>query len=459
MALSPLNSGNKLSSRDLFEMLGKLYSNKEQDTEHDKKIAANKAKIENEVLFNRLIQLLEENLRSEYLKAELQKLAEQYGLDTRSALNQVENEYGQSPLVYAFQNQNFSLAKKLMDYGAEAGPIERAAFEISLDSKAAKEAGFSDLISKEAKKEELHTVKKYGLVLGIKMTSQDGTHSQFGHIQPTYQLMTNSVSDFAKNQPSNQNFKAIADAYQFSNKACAFSSSTSQRVPAAGEELAKRIQEGKITTIPISCKGHAMGMSVVPDGPGSKSGYLVYTNRGVGSKLTGCGTQIYRIDDLSQVNPDFINKAINGHHNGSSYTAQMELIKEVAGNKEPVHSFKQSPQKCDNCTIANTRSNIHGILLCQQAIAKKGFDKLEQQDFDAVKKDYKQFTSHMRESHVKQLASDLSKNPNDPDLKNLAKEFLKQHPNAKPSLKEPLEKALGSTMVQEHGSKIQMTKL
>ncbi len=47
-----------------------------------------------------------------------------------------------------------------------------------------------------------------------------------------------------------------------------------QRNPEAGNDLARRIQGGELTTIPVSCKGHAMGLSYVPDGPGSKSGYL-----------------------------------------------------------------------------------------------------------------------------------------------------------------------------------------
>ncbi|HAT8246535.1 TPA: hypothetical protein JA342_02215, partial [Legionella pneumophila] len=95
-----------------------------------------------------------------------------------------------------------------------------------------------------------------------------------------------------------------------------------------------------------------------------------------------------------------------------------------------------------NCTIANSKSNIEGILLCQKAREVGGFDKLTESDMDSVKKEYKEFTKHMRVEKVNELAKALKENPQDPDLNNLTKEYLKQHPNADPKLKQTLETAL-----------------
>ncbi len=361
--------------------------------------------------------------------------------NTEEALNLARNSAGQSPLQQAFQTQKFDLAQQLLSFGAVAGPVESAAFEIALDSKAAKKFGFTP---EYLPAEKLHPVKDFGLVLGIVMTAKDGTFSQFGHIAPTYKIMADAVSNYAKNELDNPHFDKIAQAFDFSHKAAAFSQSTSQNDPAAGREIAARIQKGEITTIPFSCAGHAMGLSVVPDDPPSKSGYMVVTNRGLGKSPSEEGTQIYRIDDLGKIDANFINASINGHANGASHAEIMAKIHEITENQPPIHAIKQKDQKSDNCTIANTRSNIHGILACQKAKEKGGFDKLTEADLDSVKKDFKKFTKHMRQDKVDTLAQALQRNPQDHDLNKLAKTYLEGHPNAATSLREPIEKALKS---------------
>lgn len=402
----------------------------------------NKEKREQDELFHLILTLLAKEQFIDLKQQLLEKVQNAGFSDLPSALNLMRNQYGQSPLEHAFQQQYFGLAKLLISLGSLIGPREKAAFEVALDSKAARDFGFT----LPAQEEKLHTVKNFGLVLGIKMTSQDGTHSQYAHIAPTYQLMTDSVTEYASKNPA---FKEIADAFSFSNKAAAFSYSTSKRNPKAGEEIAERIQSGKVTTIPIGCKGHVMGLSVVPDGPGSNSGYLVYTNRGVGSNPRDYGTHIYRMDDLSKVNPKFINTVMNGLGDGASHEAMMGKIQQVTDGKRPIHRIEQGGQKNDNCTIANPRANIQGILLCQKAIANNGFDKLEKNDFDAVKADYKAYTGHMRTQKVNELATALEKNPKNVDLNNLAKEYLKQHKDAAPHLTTRLNKALHTGVRQE----------
>lgn len=395
----------------------------------------------NNQFFERLKKLLSEKHQMEellsLLLAEVMKLGFTKVAD---ALNQTQNQHGQSPLQSAFQNQDFSLAKQLMDLGAKVGPEERAAFEVALDSQAARDYGFT---KEDLPEDQLHTVKRYGLVLGIKMTSQDGTSSQLAHIGPPYQLMTDSVKDYARANPDDKDFQKISEAMDFSNKAADFSYSTSQRNPEAGDEIAKRIQQGKITSIPTNCQGHAMGISIVPDDPPSKSGHLVFTNRGVGAKPGAVGTQIYKVDDLSNVNSAFINSMMNGHANGTSHAEIMGEIHKVTGNQPPVQTITQEKQKCDNCTVANTRANFEGVLLTLEAKRKGGFGNLTESDHDAVNERYKKFTTAMRADLVNELARNIIKYPNDPDYKKLAREYISQHADKKRYLGEPLEKALG----------------
>ena len=122
-----------------------------------------------------------------------------------------------------------------------------------------------------------------------------------------------------------------------------------------------------------------MGLSIVPDGPGATAGYLVFTNRGDGCTSGEYGTQIYRLDDLKKADPEFINCVMNGNSTGTSHADIMKMMGQVTNNNPPIHTIAQKPQKYGNCTIANPRANIRGILLCQKALTKGGFDKLDVQ--------------------------------------------------------------------------------
>jgi len=58
----------------------------------------------------------------------------------------------------------------------------------------------------------------------------------------------------------------------------------------------------------------------------------------------------------------------------------------------------------------------------------------------------------MRAEKVNELARALKKDPENEDLNNLAKKYLKSHPKAPSNLKEPLEKALSSIEQQKSAS-------
>lgn len=357
----------------------------------------------------------------------------------------------QMALVQALKEQNFSAALELIEKKqAKMGPVERAVLDIALDSKKARSAGFSpESVKPAVNVHKLHPMKEYGLVLGINAVGVDGTHSQYAHIGPTYKLMTDAVKAFSDVDPSPSSFKSIKDAFEFSNKTGKFSYSTSKN-PKVGQALSDRILEGKITTIPISCRGHAMGLSVVPDTPPSKSGYMVFTNRGEGANPENHGTHIYRIDDLSKIDPNFINTMVNGHSAGASHTDIMEQVQAVAGNQPPVHVIKQKSQKNDNCTVANTRANIHGIMLCQNAVQQnKPIQALSANDHNKVKSKYKQFTEHMHKDKIDKLARALQNDPTNPDLRKLAQEYITQHPSSKESHKQTLQNVLNSTATQQ----------
>lgn len=276
-------------------------------------------------------------------------------------------------------------------------------------------------------------MKEYGLVLGIVMESTDKTSSQRAHVGPAYHMMSDAIREYSqdcKKEPAKKDFGQIADAFAFANKEAKFEYSTPEGSPKAGKALSDRVQEGKVTSVPINCKGHAMGLSFVPVEGNPDKTYLVFTNRGEGAKGK-YGTQIYEVN-TKDVTPDFINNVMSGHDKGLSHGQVMAEIQKVTQGKEPISTIEQKPQKYDNCTVANTRANIHGVLLCQEANRRGGFDQVTQDVKDEVKGRYKEFTGDMRDKKIQKLEKEIQANPSDPDLKALAKGFLEK-PNHKHS--------------------------
>ncbi|WP_454782751.1 Dot/Icm T4SS effector AnkD/LegA15 [Legionella sp. WA2022007384] len=434
------------------------------DLNQDKLNALQKAKMDEERFLQELFVFLQNRRTANFeeqfdLKVPLTEIAKNSGYqDLPTALNTAKNARGQTPLVQALQDQDFSLVRTLLDSGAEYDAQALEEYDIAINSKRGQEALQQKVISPPedyapSAPTKLHPVKEFGLVLGIVMISQDGVSSQRAPVGPTYQLMTDTVKDYSQScskEPAKQDFKQISDAFAFANKTANFQHSTPEGSPEAGNALSKRIQSGDITSVPINCKGHAMGLSFVPVEGNPDKTYLVFTNRGEGAAGKH-GTQIYEVD-TKDITSDFINNVMSGHDNGKSHAQIMEHINQVTQGKDPVSTINQKPQKYDNCTIANTRANIHGVLLCQEANRKGGFEHVNQEARDEVKQRYKDFTSDMRDKKIQQLEKAIEKDPENQDLKALAKGYLDK-PNSK------FSEALSAAVVEESQESINMSHL
>lgn len=112
---------------------------------------------------------------------------------------------------------------------------------------------------------------------------------------------------------------------------------------------------------------------------------------------------------------------MSGHFKGRSHDDIMANIQRVTKGKEPVSHIQQSPQKYDNCSIANARSNIQGILLCQEANRKGGFDKVNK---DEVKERYKDFSDDMKSKKFKNWQK-LSQKSRKFGFKNISSRLLR----------------------------------
>jgi hypothetical protein len=422
----------------LIEQMNKVESTNIADAIQQKMIQMqlNQARVDNDRFFMMLAELMQKQLETAQFKEELDRIAKASGYNNSElALNNAFNQNGQSPLAFALQNQDFKTAKQLFDEGATVTSIERAVFNIARDSEAAREYGLPPL----QRSEPLEDVKYFGLTLGIQMTDSNGVSSQYAHVGPTYQVMTDSVNRYAERHPDSSHFQEVAEAFTVSNDKARFVNSTPH---GDGVDLAQRIQSGKVTTIPVNCKGHAMGLSFVPDDPPATSGSLVYTNRGLGEMPGKFGTRIYRVEDSSKITPEFIHNMMNGHNSGASHDQIVSQIADITDHREPVCFIPQSGQKLENCTIANARANVHGILLSIKAREKGGFEFLTDQDKADVKKEFKSYTTEMRQDKVNELVDKIRNNPDDQNYKNIAREYLKQHPKDAQTLGKPLVEEL-----------------
>ncbi len=360
-------------------------------------------------------------------------------------MNSRQQNYGLSLLTHAFKQQDFDTAHTLLMDGHTVGAEERAAFEVAVESKNARNFGFPEKFTNPTDKSKpLHCVKKFGLFLGIKMTSEDGTSSQIARIEQTLDLMSDSVNKYAKDHFSNSNMQNISEAYSFTNKTAQYRNSSSQN-KGAGQELAQRIQQGKPTIIPMNFKGHGMGCSVVSDKNG-KGGYISITNRGMPASPKDHGTKIYRVDDLSKIDADFISTVMNGAAQSlSSDDMQKNINKVIGENAITVAEIPQASQRIDNCTICNPRSNIEGMMLAMKAVEKGGMENVTQDEHSQIHTEYKEFTHEMKLNQVQELAKQIQMSPDNMDYQNLAKSYIEQHPDAPSSLTEPLMAALQET--------------
>ncbi|MBS0286117.1 MAG: hypothetical protein JSR17_02405 [Proteobacteria bacterium] len=334
-------------------------------------------------------------------------------------------------LLTACQDQDWVKALIFISVGAKMGPEGKAFLDIDLN---------------RFRGNFLHPIKEFGLVLGIKAVSEDGTYSGVARIGPTYHLMAETIQNYA-DYKQDEEFKLIADAFHYTDHHANYDGSIHDK--GLSKKLLARIQDpsATLTSVPTGCVGHAMAVTVVRDpNPPGTGGYIVFTNRWSDPSTSAeSGTHIYRIKDLSLINKAFIDTMVDGVFK-SSYATIVNKIESIADPHVPPVTINQAPQKCYNCTIASPRANIHGILLCLKAIQQKQLvSELDSHDKTVVYDHFKDFTHRMRRDKIQELAQRITNTPKDPyynDLVTLAKEFIKQHPEKDEEYKNILIEAL-----------------
>lgn len=379
-------------------------------------------------------------------KTELNNLITAHQLSA-DAINSSQSPY-KSILEATLDNQNFKGAYLLLENDAIVGPAEREAFKIAINSEAGRDFGFSQQSTTE---EKLHTVKKYGLILGLEVTAKDGTYSQKSYLGPALGLVADNIEYYAKTVPNDAQFQKIDSAF----KAAATIGNYQYSEPLnrnAGNQLFQRIQQGdNVTSIPIRCKGHTMGLSIIGDKEG-KTGYLAFTNRGFGAMPNEFGTKLFKIDDLSKLDVRAI-ETVMSMHGDKSYEEIMQALAKLTAQKAPIHFIAQPPQTMDDCTVVNPSSNIQGMLIAMQALeADKAPSEINSHSIK-----FNEFERTIKTRYVNELATELQQNPQDQDIQNLAKAYAQKYPNITPEIEKSLA-AISAEIEQSYHSGIGMIR-
>lgn len=284
-------------------------------------------------------------------------------------------------LLWAIQCQNYAVVQELIKQGVQANAMHVEALNFTLEN-------HSRYAPRATSEQTLHPVKHFGLTLGFD-TTINGVRSQRAQMQQPFHLLTTQLKDYANRLNANHAFKneltAIANAYAYSEQAIQFSGSRVSN-PQAAQALAKRYHAGEITVIPCGWKGHVISISLV-------NGHLVLTNRGE-SGNRDFGTQIYKIADPQKVNAAFINTLLTGIQNNATPQDILNAVGTVV-DPNPAMQIAAKAQKYQNCTYANPKSNVEGIL----TVLAINNPKLK----PAIHSAYKEMTDTFR----RELASDL----------------------------------------------------
>lgn len=343
-----------------------------------------------------------------------QKVSSGNNLDSRALLKS------------AIEDQNFILAKSLIESGVELDQDSKDAFTFAMQTNSAVVQRHYESIGGHDRfrasgfgrgEFHHHIVKRYGLSLGIAYIASDGTSSERGFTGPSLNEITKRLGLYAR---SDRGFQEIYRANQASLTACDYYGSMTRRA-SAGANISAMIQGacigGGTVCLPCGYSQHMIGVYIV-------DGYLVVSDRQNRPGYTP-GTYIYKITDPSAYTPEVVDKIINGVGRATPKAEVLEALYSGVNRDEPVHAIAQKGQKVSNCTIANTKSVIAGVLLVQELRTRGGIEAGIQ---DEVKLHshtrYKSFTKDFRRTTVNELIDELRRSPTDRDLVGMAVTYI-----------------------------------
>lgn len=245
------------------------------------------------------------------------------------------------------------------------------------------------------------------------------------------------------------------------------------------EKLINKINERKVTIVPVSWHMHTIGLGVWND-------IVIICNRGSGSLKHKISVFKMPDKDLEQALQDIIPKnQIPSREQGA------HAIRNFVDTQNPLLTFQSQDQKHGTCSFANLKSLLQPILCFIKLLESQNVNPQEfnseflksflptesneiptkaQMEFEAIKqesrKEYKDFTKTIRDNFVKKLCEKyktLFDNPEEKEMyRDIFAAILSEHygqtkirgnPRSKEKIKEERDRALEILSVLTHDEK------
>jgi len=375
-----------------------------------------------------------------------------------------------SALTIALANEDFILANALIEQGANIYLEDKLVLEIALTSILQRDASIKDMIIAGTPKDGVQWIQEYldflyGFAIGkpsgrpakfrdvlnppIRHFGQvldtmvyfNGTPSHYGFVSPSLDLLSTHLHIYlneikAKDAEVATLFKAVSEAFAFSQKTCKFHGNlpTANAAEILSSQIVANLSRNNNDIILLTggWAGNSVALAFI-------NSTLIYTNLGIGGDPAQ-GTKIYNINNKEAIKSIVINSFLRGLGDASSPINILGLIGDMVEAK-PIFTLTQALTPIDNCIFVNPRAIIQGILLVYAAYQKN--HKLEVTTLTELAPKIATYYQDYVNSLYKNSTDDLSKFMRNQELiKNkrieccsLALEYINQHYDNHESLK------------------------
>ncbi len=178
--------------------------------------------------------------------------------------------------------------------------------------------------------------------------------------------------------------------------------------------LIERFERGDGITFSTGWENHVVGLSLNKD---IKDGerYLIYSNRGSRKKFEHNGTLVIKIPGHKTIRSDDLENFIPKRDSLS----EKEMLDKINGMTDPNPPFMILPtkdQEIKNCSVANCKTLVIGIIALKKFIDEKNkmrpedrtpeaLDKAKNQAMKYAKVEYKKYSKDLRDVKVNKLIS------------------------------------------------------
>ncbi|MGD9592186.1 MAG: hypothetical protein AB7V32_06665, partial [Candidatus Berkiella sp.] len=165
------------------------------------------------------------------------------------------------------------------------------------------------------------------------------------------------------------------------------------------DELSLNYKRNEMVYLAAGWEGHSVGITLF-------EGYLMVCNRGEHGDQKN-GIKIYKINDKDKID----SKWILSMANCTSYDEHKKLLQQVINPDAPLIKLPVKGQKHGNCTLANSRSSVAGMLFMLKAKEKGGVENLNSHEIANLRKEcmseYKKFSEYTRQKTFYNLIKEV----------------------------------------------------